>query len=282
MGKENNKNETEKICFVIMPISDHPNYPKGHFTNIYEQVFKPAIEEAGFISKRVDEDKISSDIMTKILEGVTKSEMAICDLSSRNPNVMYELGLRHAYGKPVVLICDNKTERIFDVAGINTVTYKSERLYEDVIEARNDVKEAIISTEKNPHSILNFAKIQAAELHTSENIDDNDYLKIMLMSIMNEIEGIKQANVNGTTVDELTYVDYRMNSINEELHNIKMSIKKDDEISRQELIYYLERIRYMKNQLTTKDIPRNTYREATMRISILEKMITDILCKYEE
>lgn len=47
--------------------------------------------------------------------------MAICDLSSRNPNVMYELGIRQAYGKKVVLIQDDATDKIFDVAGINTV-----------------------------------------------------------------------------------------------------------------------------------------------------------------
>ena len=55
--------------------------------------------------------------------------MALCDLSNRNPNVLYELGLRQAYDKPVVLVQDDKTERIFDVSGINTVSYKKAIVY---------------------------------------------------------------------------------------------------------------------------------------------------------
>lgn len=49
----NTKNKSESVqeeiekCFVIMPISDQGDYPKGHFTKVYEQIFKPAIEDAG-------------------------------------------------------------------------------------------------------------------------------------------------------------------------------------------------------------------------------------------
>lgn len=271
MGKENNKNEVAKTCFVIMPISDHPNYPKGHFTNIYEQIFKPAIEEAGFIPKRVDEDKISSDIMTKILEGVTTSEMAICDLSSRNPNVMYELGLRHAYGKPVVLICDNKTERIFDVAGINTVTYKSERLYEDVIAAREDIKEAIISTERNPHSILKIAEVQAAEPHSNDKMDDNDYLKIMLMSIMNEIDSIKQTNARVAVTNEK---DNAYLYLEKEIYVLMNIVIGSKELSDRQLKEYYDRVKRLEMQVDAiDDIPKNLRMAYKQNLILLEQEI---------
>ena len=73
-----------------------------------------------------DEDKISNPIINKIFQAVQNCPMALCDLSNRNPNVLYELGLRQAYDKPVVLVQDDKTQRIFDVSGINTVQYSSE------------------------------------------------------------------------------------------------------------------------------------------------------------
>lgn len=81
------------ICFVIMPISDQPGYSAEHFTKVYEQIFIPAIEKAGYKADRVDKDNISDSIIYKIFKRIQNSEMALCDLSSRNPNVLYELGL---------------------------------------------------------------------------------------------------------------------------------------------------------------------------------------------
>ena len=129
---DKSKNMMEK-CFVMMPISDQGDYPKGHFDKIYEQIFKPAIEKAGYEPYRVDENKLCDSIIGKIFSALQESPMALCDLSNRNPNVLYELGIRQAYDKPVVLVQDEKTERIFDVSGISTVQYSSKRLYEDVL-----------------------------------------------------------------------------------------------------------------------------------------------------
>lgn len=108
-----------------MPFSDQPGYEEGHFTKVYEQIFVPAIQKAGFLAHRVDQDHLSETIMLKIFDNVQNAPIALCDLSARNPNVLYELGIRHAYDKPVVLVQDEKTERIFDVAGISTLPYNS-------------------------------------------------------------------------------------------------------------------------------------------------------------
>lgn len=136
---EVNEEKKEK-CFVIMPISDQGDYPIGHFTKVYEQIIKPSVEEAGYEAYRVDENNICDMIINKIFNAIQECPMAVCDLSNRNPNVLYELGLRQAYDKPVVLIQDDKTEKIFDVSGISTIFYKSARMYEDVIKAREDIK----------------------------------------------------------------------------------------------------------------------------------------------
>ena len=98
-------------CFVMMPISDQGNYERGHFDKVYEQIFKPAIEAAGYEPYRVDENKISSSIIEKIFKAIIECDMALCDLSNRNPNVLYELGIRQAYNKPVVLVKMMKQKR---------------------------------------------------------------------------------------------------------------------------------------------------------------------------
>lgn len=190
------KVKEDKRCFVIMPISDQGDYPKGHFTKVYEQIFKPAITDAGFEPYRVDENKICDSIINKIFEAVQNCPMALCDLSNRNPNVLYELGLRQAYDKPVVLVQDEKTERIFDVSGINTVGYKSMRLYEDVIDARGKIAEAIKSTrDGKENSIVKIMKAGAADIN-SGNLTNEDRMSIMLNSIMRDIQQIKYEQVS--------------------------------------------------------------------------------------
>lgn len=189
--KNNVLEEKNEQCFVIMPISDQGDYHKGHFTKVYEQIFKPAIMEAGYEPYRVDEDKISNPIINKIFQAVQNCPMALCDLSNRNPNVLYELGLRQAYDKPVVLVQDDKTQRIFDVSGINTVQYSSERLYENVIEARKKITEAILSTkEGKENSIVKIVKAEVASMNVKE-FSQEDRMEVMMNSLMSDIKEIK-------------------------------------------------------------------------------------------
>lgn len=190
MNKEKENCTCEK-CFIIMPISDQGEYSEGHFTKVYEQIIKPAVENSGYEAYRVDEDKISNSIINKIFDAIQNCPMAICDLSNRNPNVLYELGLRQAYDKPVVLIQDDKTERIFDVSGISTVTYSSNRLYENVMEDRKKIEEAIGATkEGKSNSLMMIVKAEAANM-SSENINQDDKISIMLNSIMTEVQELK-------------------------------------------------------------------------------------------
>lgn len=193
MNEENEVSINKEDCFVIMPISDQEGYPAGHFTYIYEQIVKPAIIEAGYTPFRVDEDMLSTDIMIKIIKSIKECPMAVCDLSSRNPNVLYELGIRQAYDKPVVLIKDNTTKKIFDVGGLNTIEYNSNRLYENVIEAREQITKAIIATKKQngtESTLMKLLQIQEANTKEISGNDENttNQLLRVLSSQINELK----------------------------------------------------------------------------------------------
>lgn len=187
---EVNEEKKEK-CFVIMPISDQGDYSVGHFTKVYEQIIKPSVEEAGYEAYRVDENNICNSIINKIFSAIQECPMAVCDLSNRNPNVLYELGLRQAYDKPVVLIQDDKTDKIFDVSGISTVFYRSTGLYEDVMEARENIKKAILSTKKEKiNTLAKIIKVNAADFSNIE-VSRDDKTNVMLEGIYNEIKELK-------------------------------------------------------------------------------------------
>ncbi|HDZ86789.1 MAG TPA: hypothetical protein ENH57_03755, partial [Actinobacteria bacterium] len=91
-------------CFVMMPFAD----PLGAY---YEKIYKPAIEKAGLTPMRADNEIFGTGkIMDQIWVGINSAKVLVAELTSRNPNVFYELGLAHALQKPVVLISSNEAD----------------------------------------------------------------------------------------------------------------------------------------------------------------------------
>jgi hypothetical protein len=72
--------------------------------------------------------------------------IAICDLSTRNPNFLFELGIRQAFDKPVVLIQETGTPKIFDISPLRYLEYSREMRYHDVISTQQKLSEAITAT----------------------------------------------------------------------------------------------------------------------------------------
>jgi hypothetical protein len=117
--------EPQRTCFVIMPITDMAPYDQGHFRRIYEYLIKPACLKAGFTPVRSDDVERTNHIILDVLRRILHADVVVCDLSGRNPNVLFELGVRQAFNKPVVLIKDSQTERIFDIQGLRDIEYDS-------------------------------------------------------------------------------------------------------------------------------------------------------------
>lgn len=199
------KSETPspRTCFVIMPIADTEGYEVGHFKRVYDYLIKPAIIHAGFIPIRADEAQKTNFIIIDILKQIITADMAICDLSSRNPNVMYELGIRQAFNLPVTLIKDTKTLRIFDIQGLRDIEY-DERLRVDMIKP---LIEEISATLTNTHS--------------KTNTDLNSVVQLL---------GIAPAKITKETElsDETSILLDAIKSINERLSSIEMQKRYDD------------------------------------------------------
>jgi len=89
--------DAERVCFVIMPF-----IPELHYFYLY---LKQHIEQHHRIRcERADAQVLTKPILDKINDSVQKADVIIADCSGHNPNVFYELGIAHAYGKKVILI----------------------------------------------------------------------------------------------------------------------------------------------------------------------------------
>lgn len=255
---DNVKDKKEEKCFIIMPISDQGDYPAGHFTKVYEQIIKPAVTDAGYEPYRVDENNICDAIINKIFTAIQDCPMAICDLSNRNPNVLYELGLRQAYDKPVVLIQDEKTDKIFDVSGISTVFYKSGRLYEDVIEARENIKNAILATKEG--KVNSLAKIMKASVpdFSQVEVSQDDKMNVILDGIYNELRQINSKKVKEDSKNNISNIERYINNVNKliityDLMNPNVYIKKEDIPRLYEELGTIRRQAVIDEKLSTRD-----------------------------
>ncbi len=118
---------SKPLCFVLMPFGKKPD-AKGDvvdFDEVYRQVIKPAIEDAGLECLRADEEMTDGIIHKPMFERLILCEYAVADLTTANANVFYELGLRHAVRpwSTVLLFADG--ERLpFDVGLLRALPYK--------------------------------------------------------------------------------------------------------------------------------------------------------------
>src|SRR5882672_9286284 len=109
-------------CFVIQP------FDKGRFDKRYEDVFIPAIRDAGLEPYRVDRDPGVTIPIEDIQAGIESCEACLAEISTDNPNVWFELGYAIASHREVVLVCsDERTAHFpFDVQHRSVIRYASE------------------------------------------------------------------------------------------------------------------------------------------------------------
>jgi hypothetical protein len=149
LGRAANINPTDS-CFVMQPFGA----PLGTY---YEKIYKLAIEKAGLKPVRADADIFGTGkIMDQVWAGLNSAKVLVAELTSRNPNVFYELGLAHALKKPVVLISSNEEDVPFDLHHIRVIYYDVtdpfwgakllEKVAENILSAINNPEEAIFKT----------------------------------------------------------------------------------------------------------------------------------------
>jgi hypothetical protein len=140
----------DDACFVMMPFAS----PIGAY---YESIYKPAIEKAKLKANRADADLYGTGkIVDQIWKGITSARVLLAELTNRNANVLYELGLAHALHKPVILVCSkaNEDDVPFDLRHVRVIYYDKddpfwgmkllEKVAENILSVLQDPKDAVL------------------------------------------------------------------------------------------------------------------------------------------
>lgn len=172
--------DARKTCFIMMPPAKNEGYEPGHFKRVYEYIVKPACKNAGFEPVREEDISTTNHIVIDVLKKIIEADMAICDLSSQNPAVLYQLGVRQAFNLPVTLIKDNKTSRIFDIQGWREVQYDAnmriDKIEEAIPELTHALKSAYKDAGKSINSITQLLGIEPAKVTKTEVSRDTELL----------------------------------------------------------------------------------------------------------
>lgn len=128
-----------------MPISKSQGLEPEHWLNV-KGIICEALADTEFDVRLVSESDDVGVIHKSIVQNIYKNDIVICDVSTHNANVMFELGLRLAFDKPTVIIKDDETPFSFDTQVIEHIVYKRSLHYVDIVSFKKKLKDKVIAT----------------------------------------------------------------------------------------------------------------------------------------
>jgi hypothetical protein len=106
----------DDLCFVLMPLREP-------FFRLYDDHVKPALVGLGVRVMKADDLFTPTPIIEDIWEYISRSRLIVADVTGRNPNVFYELGIAHTVGKDVIILTQNEDDVPFDLRHLRYFVY---------------------------------------------------------------------------------------------------------------------------------------------------------------
>ncbi|HRO78708.1 MULTISPECIES: hypothetical protein [Acinetobacter] len=217
--------DTRLTCGIIMPIATMSSeYTAEHWSDI-RQILHKSIERAGFIPRIVSDSEESTVIHGSIINNIYNDAIIVCDVSNKNANVMFELGMRLAFNKPVVIVKDDKTDYSFDTGNIQHEPYRKDLRHSTVEKFIDDLSRKIVKTyeasQKDDYqSFLSyFGKFEVAKVE-NKSIAESEAIEQVLnkMTVLeSQIKNLSLFNhelpINTITSTDNLIIDYTLQYI---------------------------------------------------------------------
>lgn len=192
-------------CGIIMPISDTPGYPAGHWADV-RQIISDSIASIGLSPCLVSEANETQIIHKTIVHNLYQNEIIVCDVSSKNSNVMFELGMRLAFDKPVVIVKDDTTAYSFDTSPIEHINYPKELRHPKIEEFKKELSKKIQVTieaaKKSSYStfLKHFAIADVAKLPMYEGTSSQLLLE-KIDNLSSQVAALRRNPINTRRIE---------------------------------------------------------------------------------
>lgn len=178
-----------KKIFVISPIGSEESETRKQADKVLKHIIKPVSEELGYEAIRSDEEVGSNLISKSVIRNIVEADIVIADLTEHNPNVFYELAVRHTIAKPVIQIIKDGEKIPFDISHQRTISYRldldgAEQAKESLKAFIKDISSGV-KVENPVTEVLGLERISGVK---SDDLEVNDALQ----ELTNEIKRIPE------------------------------------------------------------------------------------------
>ena len=167
----------KRKCFVISPIGGDGSETRTMADEVFNYIIRPAVEKCGYAATRSDKINESGIITNQIIERVIEDDLVVAYLTGHNPNVFYELAIRHAVARPYVQVMDQGETLPFDIASTRTVFF-DRRSMSSVECAKNSICDHIENSKGPVQSPFTWS-LKIKELQESGNLDDRSLVDLI-------------------------------------------------------------------------------------------------------
>ncbi|WP_337227201.1 RNA helicase [Vibrio cholerae] len=174
-------NNTNSLCGLVMPISAIDSCNEQHWLDV-KQILTEAIELSGYSANLVSYADDVGIIQKRIIQNFYENPIVVCDVSGKNPNVMFELGMRLAFDKPTIIVKDDKTSYSFDTSPIEHLEYPRDLRFKKIVDFKDELAKKIKATVEKSNTdpgyttfLKHFGTFTVAKLDSKE-VSKEDYI----------------------------------------------------------------------------------------------------------
>lgn len=239
-----------KRCFIITPIGPDESLIRRQADGVIDAVMEPVLAKLGFevvVAHRMSE---GGSITRQVIENIINAELVVANLTGLNPNVMYELAIRHAVRKPLVQLCEKGTNLPFDINEQRTIFYTNDmkgvvelkEIFEKMVgqaildeKPDNPIYRAILS-----ESIIQNAEVTDVEKYIVERFDSFEEKMMKMFSTQNSLFNV---TLPYTGIKGISSEIINNNDAYKELSNfVKNRVANNNHVTTQALKEYAESI----------------------------------------
>lgn len=163
-----------KTAFFITPIGEEGSVVRKRTDDVGKYILVPPLKERGFDLVRIDQEPTPGMVTSKIVRQIAKdSDLIIADTTGSNGNVLYELGIAHSFGRPVIHLADSASDLPFDIHNVTHIVIDDDGMIGAAAADKASVDFAatldiVLADGFTPESPLSAASL-VAQLSTSED-----------------------------------------------------------------------------------------------------------------
>lgn len=187
---KDNSLQNKKNCFIVTPIGASSSDVRRATDGLISSVLKPVLSDLGYEVHVAHEISLNGSITRQVVQHLLDDDLVVANLTTLNPNVMYELAVRHCAGKPVITIAENGTSLPFDIAEERTIFFSNDM--RGVVELTSALRLVVGANEEKP-------------------IVDNPVLRVREHKVL--VESLDQGDANEILADRLDNIEELLTSL---------------------------------------------------------------------